>query len=285
MAGNTALRRQLRNYWLVVCVALLAAASSVVQAQPCNPPGGAQADALANPSAPGSGEKFKLIAQQCDVLAEPAKVQRAAQLDLYALQASTVTLSLPADSALPAPQAGAASAASSAAAAIAAAAPSAAKPIAPAGARVLSLVPALSDAAKANQVDPLLLHAIAHVESRHNPGAVSHAGARGVMQVMPDTARRLGVADPERTLMNAQTNAMASAAYLRNLSLRYGDDLRLVLAAYNAGEGAVAKYGGSVPPYPETQAYVRNVLAVYKRLSHAFAVSKSGALIERGDKS
>jgi len=145
---------------------------------------------------------------------------------------------------------------------------------------VLSLAPAITEAAREHQIDPLLLHAIAHVESRHNPQAQSKAGAKGVMQVMPATGKRFGV-DDERNLLHPFTNLRASAAYLRTLRGRYGDDLRLVLAAYNAGEGAVDKYGREVPPYPETQAYVRDVTAIYRRLSATFAVSASGALTER----
>ena len=136
-----------------------------------------------------------------------------------------------------------------------------------------------------HQTYPLLLHAIAHVEARHNPAAVSPAGARGEMQVMPATARRFGVTDPERSLHDPDTNLRASAALLRTLRKRYGDDLRLVLAAYNAGEGAVEKYGRDVPPYPETQDDVRKVLAVYRRLGAEFTVSESGALVARGGRS
>jgi soluble lytic murein transglycosylase-like protein len=146
---------------------------------------------------------------------------------------------------------------------------------------VLSLAPAITAAAQAFEIDPLLLHAIAHVESRHRAGAVSPAGARGVMQVMPDTARRFGVGDPERALLDPDTNLRASAAYLRRLLERYGSDLRLVLAAYNAGEGAVQKHGNDVPPYPETQAYVRDVLAIHRRLAATFAVTPSGTLVAR----
>jgi soluble lytic murein transglycosylase-like protein len=145
----------------------------------------------------------------------------------------------------------------------------------------MSLAPALMDAARDNQVDPLLLHAIAHIESRHNPRAVSKAGARGVMQVMPATGKRFGVNNPEQGLFDASTNLRASAAYLHTLRGRYGDDLRLVLAAYNAGEGAVDKAGGAVPPYPETQA---DVLAVYRTLTSTFSVSATGELIKRSGK-
>jgi soluble lytic murein transglycosylase-like protein len=93
------------------------------------------------------------------------------------------------------------------------------------------------------------------------------------------------VANPEQQLLDASTNLRASAAYLHTLRVRYGDDLRLMLAAYNAGEGAVDKAGGTVPPYPETQAYVRDVMAVYRRLSATFTVSAGGQLVARGGKS
>ncbi|NRF67264.1 lytic transglycosylase domain-containing protein [Aquincola sp. S2] len=150
------------------------------------------------------------------------------------------------------------------------------------GERIVALAPALVDAARAHQLDPLLLHAIAHIESRHNPQAVSPAGARGLMQVMPATAERFGVRNAERTLHDTQTNLRASAALLRTLQGRYGADLRLVLAAYNAGEGAVAKHGNDVPPYPETQAYVRDVSAIYRRLKDEFRVSAAGELVAKG---
>lgn len=272
MAGNAATRRDIHAFWLVVMGALLATLCLLAQAQPCSGPLPAPAAAVAVPSP----EKFRLIAQQCTVLAEPAKVQRAAQLDLYQGSAS-VGVSMPANAAQPSPP--------SAANAPAASAPDAGKPPTRDTARVLTLAPVLTEAARINQIDPLLLHAIAHVESRHNTQAVSPAGARGAMQVMPATARRFGVADPERSLLDADTNVRASAAYLRTLRSRYGDDLRLVLAAYNAGEGAVEKYGRDVPPYPETQAYVRNVLGVYRRLSAEFTVSETGVLSARGGQS
>lgn len=209
-------------------------------------------------------EKFALVAGQCDVLAEPADVQRARQLQLYDRGASvTIRMTDP---------------------------PKAEPPKRPAsaptvvldrnGKRVLSVAPSLLVAARTHGIDPLLLHAIAHVESRHDASAVSKAGARGVMQVMPDTARRFGVKDAERSLMQSDTNLQASAAYLRTLRQRYGDNLTLVLAAYNAGEGAVEKAGG-VPPYPETEAYVRDVTAVYQRLQREFAVTADGRIVAR----
>ncbi|WP_280156095.1 lytic transglycosylase domain-containing protein [Piscinibacter sp. XHJ-5] len=250
----------------LAAAAALLAASPLLPAQPCMAPLSA---ALAASAAAASAEKFKLIAQQCDVLAEPAQVHRAAQLGLYE-RGAPVAVAMPSS---PAPDA----------AASAPAAPAA--PLTGDAARVLSLAPALINAAQEHDIDPLLLHAVAHVESRHNARAVSPAGARGVMQVMPATAKRFGVDQPERQLFDAATNARAAAAYLRTLRSRYGDDLRLVLAAYNAGEGAVAKHGGNVPPYPETQAYVRDVLAVYRRLTSEFSVSASGRIVARGSRS
>ena len=113
-------------------------------------------------------------------------------------------------------------------------------------------------------LDPELLEAIAAVESRGNPEAVSSAGAQGLMQLMPATARRFRVADP----FDPVDNALGAARFLDHLRRwqrgRSGPALSLpeFLAAYNAGEGAVDKYNG-VPPYPETQEYVRRVLLKY----------------------
>lgn len=247
---------------------VLAAVATAAAAQTCTP-------ALPTPGAvpAAGGGKFSLIESSCPALAEPAQVRRAAQLDLYSASVSLDGTSAPAAPLnlppvmLPAP------------------APALDAPIGRDGQRVLSLAPALTAAARANDLDPLLLHAIAHVESRHNPNAVSPAGARGVMQVMPATAQRFGVTDPQRSLLDPQTNVNASAALLRTLRARYGDDLRLVLAAYNAGEGAVEKHGRNVPPYAETQAYVRDVLAIYRRLGAAFSVDANGALVARGSRS
>jgi len=250
----------LRAWRTPVSIALLGAVlSAPLQAQTCSGKLGEKStDRL---------ERFSMIHAQCASLAAPLTVQRAAQLDLYDRPPVAVTMS-PADApAMRAP--------------IPDAAP--AEPPTRDELRVMSLAPAMMEAARENQIDPLLLHAIAHVESRHNPRAVSKAGARGVMQMMPATGKRFGVSNPEQGLFDAATNLRAGAAYLRTLRARFGDDLRLVLAAYNAGEGAVDKYGGAVPPYPETQAYVRDVLAVYRRLTSAFTVSDGGQLIARGD--
>lgn len=136
-------------------------------------------------------------------------------------------------------------------------------------ARVRRLAPLMAEVAQRHGIDPLLLHAVAHIESRHQSQAVSHAGARGLMQVMPATGRGLGVADA-RDLLTPQANLEASAKYLKQLQARFGNDLKLVLAAYNAGEGAVERHGRRIPPYAETQAYVRNVMAVYAELRRWF---------------
>ncbi len=132
--------------------------------------------------------------------------------------------------------------------------------------RVQALADTVTRAAARYRLDPLLLHAIASVESNHDTSARSSAGALGVMQVMPHTARRFGVQHPERTLHDPTVNIDVSAAYLSALQEKFENNLRLMLAAYNAGEGAVQRYGNRVPPYAETQNYVRRVLDTYTHL-------------------
>jgi len=110
-------------------------------------------------------------------------------------------------------------------------------------------------AAQRHGVDPVLLAAMAKVESGFDPRAVSHKGAQGLLQLMPDTARRFGVAnsfDPDQ-------NVDGGARYLDWLLTRFSGDEQLALAGYNAGEGAVDRYQG-IPPFPETQRYVGRVL-------------------------
>lgn len=127
------------------------------------------------------------------------------------------------------------------------------------------LAPLVDQAARQYDIDPLLLHAIARTESRHRPQAVSPAGARGLMQVMPPTARQFGIDDAD-ALHDPRVSLHVSARYLKTLQQRFGNDLTLVLAAYNAGEGAVERHHRRVPPYAETQGYVRKVLQDYERL-------------------
>lgn len=120
---------------------------------------------------------------------------------------------------------------------------------------------AVRKAATAHGVDAALLRAVIGVESAWRADAVSPKGAVGLMQLMPDTARRFGTTRPE----DPGANLMAGAAYLRHLIDRHGSDLGLALAAYNAGEGAVQRHRG-IPPYAETRQYVPKVLAAYGRL-------------------
>lgn len=138
--------------------------------------------------------------------------------------------------------------------------------------RALALAPEIDRVAAGNRIDPLLLHAIARIESRHNPAAVSHAGARGLMQVMPATGARFGVSAPE-SLHLVPINLEVSARYLNVLKQRFPGELPLVLAAYNAGEGAVERHGRRIPPFAETQAYVRKVLLEYALLRRAAGVA------------
>ena len=121
--------------------------------------------------------------------------------------------------------------------------------------------PVIRQAANHYQVDPALVHAVIAAESGYDPDAVSSAGAVGLMQLMPDTARRYGARDRRNPLQNIH----AGVAYLKDL-LQQFQALDLALAAYNAGENAVARYGNRIPPYRETQTYVQRVLANYRRL-------------------
>ncbi len=128
---------------------------------------------------------------------------------------------------------------------------------------VLPFQDIMNDVGRAHKIDPLFLQAIAKVESSHNRFALSPVGAQGLMQLMPSTARRYALFSNNSVLNDPLTNVSISAAYLKSLQSRYGNNLPLVLAAYNAGEGAVAKYGNTVPPYKETRRYVVKVLSYY----------------------
>jgi soluble lytic murein transglycosylase-like protein len=116
--------------------------------------------------------------------------------------------------------------------------------------------------ARRHGVDPLLVRAVIRVESNFDPRAVSPKGAAGLMQLMPETAMRYGV---DNRFDPAQ-NVDGGVRYLRDLMAMFDGNLSLALAAYNAGEGAVLKYGRRIPPYPETQQYVVWVRSFYDQL-------------------
>lgn len=118
----------------------------------------------------------------------------------------------------------------------------------------------VAQVAREQKVEPALLHAVITVESAYNPRAKSPKGATGLMQIMPNTGKRYGVTD----LLNPIKNITAGAKYLRDLLGMFGNDMRLAVAAYNAGEGAVMRNGNNIPPYAETQAYVPRVLKYYE---------------------
>lgn len=112
--------------------------------------------------------------------------------------------------------------------------------------------------AEANGLSVDLVRAIIQIESGFNPRAVSPKGAMGLMQLMPDTAAEYGVMNP----FDPAENIRAGSAYFRRLLDRYDQKVELALAAYNAGPGAVDRYGQKIPPYRETQAYVRKIVSV-----------------------
>lgn len=108
-------------------------------------------------------------------------------------------------------------------------------------------------------LDPRLVQAVVQVESGYNPKALSNKGAIGLMQLMPGTARELGVDDP----WNPEHNVAGGTEYLRRMLEFFSGDLELALAAYNAGPQAVLEHAG-IPPYAETRAYVRKILCIYE---------------------
>ncbi|MDQ6787374.1 MAG: lytic transglycosylase domain-containing protein [Acidobacteriota bacterium] len=120
------------------------------------------------------------------------------------------------------------------------------------------------DSAKRYNIDPLLIYAQMHQESSFNSKATSYKGASGLMQLMPATARRLGVAD----IYNPKQNIEGGIKYMRLLLDMFGGDVALALAGYNAGEGAVVKYGNQIPPYRETQEYVRRITTLYSSITN-----------------
>lgn len=119
----------------------------------------------------------------------------------------------------------------------------------------------VDDVARTYGLDSALLHAVISVESRYSPNAVSSKGALGLMQLMPVTAKRYGVADA----LDPVQNLHGGAKCLRDLLKKFNNDISLALAAYNAGEYAVVKNGYRIPPYRETVAYVPKVLGFYRK--------------------
>lgn len=116
-------------------------------------------------------------------------------------------------------------------------------------------------AAREHSLDQALLQAMIAAESGFDPHAVSRKGAVGLMQLMPETARRYGV----RNLYDPAENIQGGAKYLRDLMRKFNNDLSLTLAAYNAGEDAIVQYGNRIPPYRETLQYVPRVLTLYRQ--------------------
>ena len=125
--------------------------------------------------------------------------------------------------------------------------------------------PLIQQHASLQGIRPDLVRAVIQVESAFNPRAVSPKGAMGLMQLMPATAAQFGVRDP----FNPSENIRAGVTYLRQLLDRYDDDEQLALAAYNAGPGAVDKYGNKVPPYKETQNYVLKISGIRGNVRNA----------------
>ncbi len=132
-------------------------------------------------------------------------------------------------------------------------------------------------AAHSAGLEPELIHAVISVESAYRQDAISVKGAVGLMQVLPETAQRYGIRDPAKS---AQLNLKAGTLYLKDLMQLFNGRLELVLAAYNAGENVVLRYGGKIPPYPETQRYVPAVLARYFELRPPPVNAPSNARIE-----
>jgi soluble lytic murein transglycosylase-like protein len=132
------------------------------------------------------------------------------------------------------------------------------------GSQQKMLAPEINRAALMYHLDPALLHAVIATESGYTTNAVSRKGALGLMQLMPDTARRYGVTDP----FNPAQNIQAGTQHLNSLLKRFDNNLFLALAAYNSGESNVVKYGTRIPPFPETQAYVPKVMRLYRKYQY-----------------
>jgi soluble lytic murein transglycosylase-like protein len=121
--------------------------------------------------------------------------------------------------------------------------------------------PIIENASRLHGVDVNLVHAVISAESGYNAAALSRAGASGLMQLMPDTARRYGV----QNIMDPTENITGGVKYLHDLISMFNGNLELAVAAYNAGENAVVRHGNRIPPYAETVSYVPKVLGFYKK--------------------
>ncbi len=121
--------------------------------------------------------------------------------------------------------------------------------------------PQIEQAAVEAGIDAALVHAVITAESGYNPAAVSRTGAQGLMQLMPETAERYAVKDA----FDPEQNIRGGTRYLRDLLDMFDNNLKLAIAAYNAGENAVMRHGKKIPPYRETQAYVPKVLRLYEK--------------------
>lgn len=119
----------------------------------------------------------------------------------------------------------------------------------------------IEEAASEAGIDAALVHAVITAESGFNPAAVSRAGAQGLMQLMPGTAKRYAVKDA----FDPKQNIRGGTRYLRDLLVLFDNNIELAVAAYNAGENAVIRHGRKIPPYRETQAYVPKVLRLYDK--------------------
>lgn len=131
----------------------------------------------------------------------------------------------------------------------------------------------IAEAAARNKLPPELVHAVITAESAYQPDAVSRAGAVGLMQLMPETGRRYGVSDRYDPIQNVH----AGTRYLRDLMDMFSNNVVLAVAGYNAGENAVIQYGRKIPPYAETQEYVRRVVQYFKQYADEGIGRRTGA--------
>ncbi|APV51499.1 hypothetical protein BWI17_18460 [Betaproteobacteria bacterium GR16-43] len=131
----------------------------------------------------------------------------------------------------------------------------------PTEAEILRYKSMITTASRTHGVDDALVHAVITAESAYNPKAVSKAGAQGIMQLMPGTARRYGVVDS----MDPAQNIQGGVKYLKDLLAMFKGNTELAVAGYNAGENAVIRHGNRIPPYAETAAYVPKVMDYYRK--------------------